>query len=482
MPFPASRNLPGVAALFCLALAAASVAALHAASEARDLNADGSFYLLSAMSSGGLALFEPARRTVQLLQQSLSFAGYSLGITNLPMLGRLLTLGMQGWPILLTGLCWFALPRGEKNWILGPLINMAVVIPVTNFWGIGEGIIASCLMWLLFFLIEFDSPGRFRTMAAVVLAGACFAVHEAAFPFMFGIALLAGMRAKETHGLRRACLVLVVLLAIAAAIHSLYFVLYPRDATNRGRFLSDLLSDAWFARGVPNLLAFAGVAAGLCLVLVRIPAHYPEAQRQRLLLRASWWSIGFFAVAAALFMIIPQWIAILEWFAAARGLPILATTVMAGAIHLFRRGTGRPPDLLMPIPVRAVFLAITAMHLVIQTVLTTQWASYRRDLSNLVAMREGIIPWDKASAMLDPRHTFFRRTLVGHWSIQSLSIVLAPEEDVRSAVDAQPGAGFKPYRLDDPGTLPVCAKGLNWSHYLATLRYAGADPKAGCPK
>jgi hypothetical protein len=478
-----SQNYPGVGGLFCLALAAAGVAALHAGIEARDLNADGPTYLLSALSSGGLALIEPGRMTVQFLQQSLSFAGYLLGVTDLLTLGRLLTFGMQGWPVLLTGLCWFALPRNEKTWILGPLLNIAVVIPAASFQGIGEGMIASCLMWLLFFLVEFDSPGRFRLLAAIALAGACFTLHEAAFPFLFGIALLAGARAREARGFRRMCFILVALLAIAAAIHLLYLVIYPRDAINRGAFLFSLFSDAWVAitpegAGV-NLPAFAGLAIGLCLLLVHFPVHRSEEQRQRLLLRASWWSIGFFAVVAGLFLAAPEWVTISHTFHAARGLPIMATMVMAGAIHLLRR-SGKAPDRLAPIPIRAVLVAIIPMHLVMQTVLTTQWASYRHDLSDLIATRNGIIAADTASAILDPQHTYLRGALVAAWSIQPLSIVLAPEGRVRSIVDARPNIAWKPYRLDDPATLPLCTRGLDWSPYLTALRYAGADPKAGC--
>jgi hypothetical protein len=481
MAFSGSQDRPGIGALFCFALAAAGVAALHAGVEARDLNADGSYYLLYAVSSGGLALIEPARQTVQFLQQSFSFAAYLLGVTDLLTLGRLLSLGIQGWPVLLTGLCWFALPRGEKAWILGPLLNIAVVIPATSFWGIGEGIIASCLMWLLFFLVEFDGAGRWRLPAAVALAGACFTLHEAAFPFMFGLALLAGARASEARGLRRVCFILVALLAIAAAIHLLYLVIYPRDAANRDDFLHSLLTVITPQRFVTNLPTFAGLAVGLCLLLAHFPVYRSEEQRQRLLLRASWWSIGFFAVVAGLFLAIPEWITFTIGFHAARGLPVMATTVMAGAIHLLRR-SGKAPDRLAPIPVRRVIAAIIPMHLVIQTVLTTQWASYRHDLSALVAARDGIIAWDAASSVLNSQQSRVRSKMVLDSTTHSLAIILAPEGHVRSIVDAPPNSAWTAYRLDDPATLPLCARGLDWSPYLTTLRYVGTDPKAGCPR
>src|SRR5262249_16300860 len=114
---------PSIPALFALALLSGAVSAAYATLEARDLNADGSLYLIRALSYGGIAFIEPARKTVQLFQQSFSYAGYLLGLTDLTAYGKLLTLGMQGWPVLLTGIAWFVLPREHKLWILGPLLN-----------------------------------------------------------------------------------------------------------------------------------------------------------------------------------------------------------------------------------------------------------------------------------------------------------------------------------------------------------------------
>jgi len=37
---------------------------------------------------------------------------------------------------------------------------------------------------------------------------------------------------------------------------------------------------------------------------------------------------------------------------------------------------------------------------------------------------------------------------------------------VRAIVNARPGVSWKPYNLADPTTLPLCAKGIDWSDYL----------------
>ena len=468
------KNSFSIIGLFCLALAAATIAALHAGLTLRDFEGDGVYYIQTA---NGLNLIEPGRKTVQFLQQSLVLAGFKLGSTDILAYGRLLTFAMQGWPVLLTALCWPALPRGEKNWILGPLINLAVVIPATSFVGIGEGMIASCIMWLLFLLVEFDGPGWIRRVAALLLALACFAVHEASFLFMGFIAYLAAARAYRQSGLRRICDVGVSLLALLDAIHLFNLVLVPRDPTNRGAFLQSLFSDAWVAITAAgwgiNLPAFAGLGVAACLALVHFPRARSAAQRAQTLQRASLACLAFFLLVAGLYLAIPEWVALPQNFFAARGFPIMATMLMAYAIFQFRR-FGWQAETLTPPPVRTVLAAIIALNLLVQTVLTLHWDSYRNDLAALVASRQGVIGWNKVSAALNPQRTFFRNDLARSWIIQPLSIALAPRGRVRAMVDARPDISWKPYNPDDAGTLPLCAKGLNWDGYLAARGFPPA--------
>ena len=463
---------PSVPRVFVLALALGAAAALHAAAVSRDLNADGPLYLLVAVSHHGLALFEPARKTVQLLQQSLSCVGFRLGVTDLVTLGRLLTLGMQGWPLVLTAACWFLLPRGEKGWILGPLLNLAAIIPTVSLKGIHEAIVASCLMWLLFLLLEFGSGGWLRPVAAAALTAACFDLNEAAFPFLLGIALLAAWRAREAEGLRRTVLVLIVPLALAAAGHALAWTVHPRDLSNRGSFLHGVFGGFLVATEPHNagvhLPAVAGMAVGVCLLLVHLPRGWPEERRARMLRVACRASLLLFALVAGLFLAVPRWVTLWDAFSACRWLPIAGTTFMALATHWLRHA-GWSPERLAPPPVRVVLVGVVAMQLVVQTSLSVQWAGYQRDLARLVATRQGPIAWDTAASFLDPGHDFLRGALVREWNIQPLSIVLAPRGKVQAVVDAPPDVRWRPYRLDDPATLPLGARGLDWSRYLEAL-------------
>jgi hypothetical protein len=51
---------------------------------------------------------------------------------------------------------------------------------------------------------------------------------------------------------------------------------------------------------------------------------------------------------------------------------------------------------------------------------------------------------------------------------------------VQSIIDTRPAIHWKPYLPNEPATLPLCAKGLDWSRYLTALGYNGADPKLRC--
>ncbi len=198
---------------------------------------DGSYYLLGIAAHNEFQLWEPARLSVQLLQQCFAVAGARLGIQGLLTLGRLYALGASGWPVFLTAVCWFVLPRNEKIWIVGPLINLVFVIPATNFIGVGEGIIASCLFWLAFLLVCFRIDTAFGALAAAATTVACAFTHESAAPGLVVIAAVAALRTRDTTGSMRLAALVVAVTAAAAACNMLRWIAFPRSAIERGDFL-----------------------------------------------------------------------------------------------------------------------------------------------------------------------------------------------------------------------------------------------------
>src|SRR5438067_6025724 len=116
-------NFATIRNVFLLSIVLSTATTLYSVSEMRGMFADGSNYIVHVLASEDFYLLEPARKVVQLLQQSFLILGIQSGVTDLPTLARLFTLGALGWPIILTASCWLILPPREKGWIVGPLIN-----------------------------------------------------------------------------------------------------------------------------------------------------------------------------------------------------------------------------------------------------------------------------------------------------------------------------------------------------------------------
>lgn len=115
LTLPNSSTFVTVRNLFLFATTLSTATMLYSVAEMRGMFADGSNYIVHILSSEDFYLLEPARKLVQLLQQSLLILGIRAGITDVPTLVRLFTLGALGWPIILTGSCWLILPREEKD-------------------------------------------------------------------------------------------------------------------------------------------------------------------------------------------------------------------------------------------------------------------------------------------------------------------------------------------------------------------------------
>jgi hypothetical protein len=211
---------------------------LYSVFEMRGMFADGSNYIVHALASEDFYLLEPARKIVQLLQQSLLILGIRSGVTDLPTLARLFTLGALGWPIILTASCWLILPPGEKGWIIGPLINLVVLLPMTSLAAIGEGMIASCLLWIIFFLVLFRTHRIWGAILTISLTAVGAVTHESAAVFFVGIAAIAMMRMRGAAGVERLTQFAISVAAVWSACHLISVILHPREPTNRADFLN----------------------------------------------------------------------------------------------------------------------------------------------------------------------------------------------------------------------------------------------------
>jgi hypothetical protein len=443
--------------LYWMVLALALLTGVYSILSARDLVYDGCNYLLGVAEQHTFQLIEPARTTVQILQQCLAVAGARLGIHDLWALGVLFSIGASGWPLVLTALCWFVLPRGNKSWIAGPLLNLVLAIPATSFVGIGEGVIASCLLWLAFLLVEFRMDKPAGASACVCATAACAFSHESAILCLLVIAAAAGFRISDTKGFSRLAAFSTALLAAAGAANMLRWILFPRSTIERGAFIVSMLGGFLGSPAAPNIPVLTSLVAAAAVVAALLG--------QKIVARTGV-AVAITIDAGLLVLVFadPGNMLAPSPFFAARGIPVALTTLLA-VFFLFLKRRGQTPVRFATSPVLAIILALAVTQAAAQVLMTYQWDSYVKALRNILAVQEGVISHAQAMARLDPQATRFRRELLEHWSVEPLSIELAPKGQVRAVVEPAPMASWVPYDPYNPPTLPR-AQGLDWSHFV----------------
>lgn len=452
-----------IAWVFWLAIALGALEAVHAVIRARGLVDDGAFYLLRIAARGGFELSEPGRSGVQLLQQCFAVAAARAGVSELSALGQFLTLGIVGWPVVISAACWPVLPRGYKLWSFGPLLNLVAVIPSANFIGIAEGLIASCLLWLAFFLILFRTGRPLWVLAALTVTALCGFSHEAAFPFLAGLCVLALVRARSSRDLERAGLVILAIMAALGFLHLLFWSVFPRSPIERSDFLVSLLGGFLVGDGTVNLPALFGLTALLAIAAATF--GIAGSPRSKLAACAASLIFGLGCIAA---VVGRDAILTPNAYFASRGLPVIFTTLAAFSTIIvcgFR-------ELPRRIATREVIIIITSLILaqaVVQSVMNERWNAYVSDMRALVQSHRGVIPFSESSRLINPDRSRFRRDLLKSWSVEPLSIALAPKGHVQAVLEAGPDEQWVPYHFNMPATLPQ-APSVDWSGFQGSGR------------
>jgi hypothetical protein len=449
-----------ITVIFWVAIVLSGLSAAFAIWCARDLVYDGALYFLGWAAGDEFKLFIPVRESVQALQQCFEIVGERVGINNLSVLARLFSLGVSGWPVILTALCWFVLPRHRKAWIVGPVLNLVAVIPTTSFFGIGEAIIASCLLWLLFLIFMFRMHETWGMIAGPLLTVACGFAHEAAFVFLAGLSLLALARIPQVKGWERAATAGVGLFSAVGSLHLFLWVVFPRDSFERANFLVSLFGGFLGTLDAPNLPALASLAALAAIAFVACQGNQDRLPKWPMAAAGAL----FVLTVLALLVRCDAVIAPSRYFEA-RGLPVVFTTLAAfGLFFLDRRGVD--PARFVSLEVCALLAMLVLTQSVFQIVMTGRWQAFTSDLRSVLSRRTGVISLAESSRMLNPGGERFRGELLKSWSIEPLSIVFAPGGHVRAMLAPAPDARWVPYRLNDPATLPHAPE-LDWSGFSA---------------
>ena len=434
--------------VFLLSITISTATMLYSVSEMRGMFADGSNYIVHVLTSEDFYLLEPARKLVQLLQQSLLILGIRSGVTDLPTLARLFTLGALGWPIILTASCWLILPREEKGWIIGPLINLVALCPMTSLAAIGEGMIASCLLWIIFFLILFRTRGIWGAILAISLTALGAVTHESAAVFFVGIAAIALMRMRGSSDGERLTQFAISATAIWSACYLILVILHPRQPANRTDFLIGILALEFVELHGVNLTAVATIVSSVSIFRI-IRAQNKGERTQPILLS----SISLFILAAALLMFLPEWTVTPVAQFSGRGLPVLGTTVLSLGLWAGCR-SGMKPEFLLSKPVLLVLFGLLLTQSVAQIMMTRQWANTLGTVMGIIERREGRVPWQTALETAAPRNPVLWKEMTWYSEIEALSLLLAPQGRVHALIDAPTSERWKPLRLDAPTSLP----------------------------
>jgi hypothetical protein len=434
--------------VFLLSIVLSTATMLYSVSELRGLFADGSNYIVHVLTSEGFYFLEPARKLVQFLQQSLLVLGIRFGVTDLPTLARLFTLGALGWPIVLTASCWLILPRGEKGWIVGPLINLVALLPMTSLAAIGEGMIASCLLWIIFFLVLFRTCSIWGAILAISLTALGAITHESAAVFFVGIAAIAILRMRGSSPIERLTQFAISAAAIWSACYLISVILHPRDPVNLEDFLIGIFALAFVELHGANFTAVATMVSCVSIFLI-IRAKSKGDKTQPILLA----STSFFVLAAALLLLLPEWTITPVAQFHGRGLPVLGTTVLS--FGLWAGWTsGLKPEFLLSKSVLLVLCGLLLIQSAAQIIMTRQWTDTLGTVTRIIERREGRIPWQTALETAAPRNPVLWKEMTWYSEIEALSLLLAPEGRVHALIDAPITERWKPFQLDTPESLP----------------------------
>lgn len=434
--------------VFLSAIILSTATMLYSVSEMRGMFADGSNYTVHILASEDFYLLEPARKLVQLLQQSFLILGIRSGVTDLPTLARLFTLGALGWPIILTCSCWLILPRQEKGWIIGPLINLVALIPMTSLAAIGEGMIASCLLWMIFFMTLFRTHSLWGAILAISLTALGAVTHESAAVFFVGIAAIALMRMRRGSAVERLKQFAISAAAIWSACYLVSVILHPRDPVNVGDFLIGVFAIAFVELQGVNLTAVATIVSCVSLFWIMRAQNKGELIQPIVLS-----SVSFFVLVAALLLFIPEWTVTPVAQFSGRGLPVLGTTLLSFGLWSAWRN-GAKPEFLLSKPALVVLFGLLLTQSVAQIMMTRQWANTLGTVTRIIERREGRVPWQTALEITAPRNPLLWTEMTWYSEIQALSLLLAPQGRVHALIDASSSERWKPFQLDAPESLP----------------------------
>ena len=316
---------------------------------------------------------------------------------------------------------------------------------MTSLAAIGEGMIASCLLWIIFFLVLFRTHTIWGAILAVSLTALGAVTHESAAVFFVGIAAIAIMGMRGSSAVQRLTHFAISTAAIWSACYLISVILHPRDPVNLGDFLIGILALAFVELHGVNLTAVATIVACASIFWIMRAQH----KTQPILLS----STSFFVLVAALLLFLPEWTVTPVAQFSGRGLPVLGTTLLSFGLWAGWRN-GVKPEFLLSKPALLVLLGLLLTQSVAQIMMTRQWANTLGTVTRIIERSEGPVPWQAALETTAPLSPILWKEMTWYSEIEALSLLLAPQGRVHVLIDAPTFERWKPFPLDAPASLP----------------------------
>jgi hypothetical protein len=319
---------------------------------------------------------------------------------------------------------------------------------MTSLAAIGEGMIASCLLWIILFLVLFRTHTIWGAIFTISLTASGAVTHESAAVFFVGIAAIAILRMRGGSAVERLTQFAISAAAIWSACYLISVILHPRDPVNLEDFLIGIFALAFVELHGVNLTAVATMVS--CVSIFWIMRAQSKGDKTQPVLLTS---MSFFVLATALFLFLPEWTVTPVAQFNGRGLPVLGTTVLSLGVWAGWR-SGIKPESLISKPALLVLLGLLLTQGVAQIMMTRQWANALGTVTRIIERREGRVLWQTALETAAPHNPILWKEMTWYSEIEALSLLLAPQGRVHALIDAPATERWKPFRLDTPERLP----------------------------
>lgn len=419
--------------LLGLALASLAATQIAAGISLRGLYADGAFYAAQLWHQQGFVIIEPARWTAQVLVQAPVVLAMRLGATSPLDIATALSLSTNLMPWALTMASLLLLPARRRAWGAFPLLIFLGFGMSAGIASIADGTTAAAYIWALLLLILFAPPTPAMQAVMLLLALGAVRLHEAMgfLGPLLAFAAIGRARAAKTTASRAMMIVTACLITLGTffAVHDL---LHPRLTSNRGAFISDVLSLRWlWAGGRPNVLAWIGL-----LGLLALPLCWLRGTIRRCL----WQAVGIGCGTLVLLAFLEPMTAASSF--AARGNACLASFPAMLLLLLAQTRPWPKPDR----PALTGFAALLCLSVTLaDTAATWQWRRYTQAVQSVLSHHRGVIGWEAALGSLSPAGRAALTGFAWPWTAPLMSLWLAPAGRVRSVIANPPGVVWEPF-------------------------------------